>query len=185
MSNAPRSTRSFQKIDLNDLNHLADIARAKLETVFKRRPRLHRLYENRLIALCLCQGAAEHYVHPRSKLSRGVNDFDVWAFFALTRRTPFWNRRSSPADFGPSKFRRSSRDLSRYVGRRIDIFWRAIPTTPDPNPLEAIRCWLSTGRRASARHLSKKSVVVIWPKKQAGKILWPQTERPVRMPRGT
>ena len=172
MSNAPRKTRSFCKIQKNDLRRLAALATEKLETVFQRRPDMRRLYKHRLIAICLCQGAANHFVFPRSKPGNGVNDFDLWAFFAIKQKTPFWNRRGSTADFGPSKFGRSSLDQKRYTGRRVDIFWRAIPAVKGTVQMAAITDWLSRGKVPSARELRKKAVVVIYPRNKAGRILW-------------
>ena len=78
--------------------------------------------ENHLLMLCLCQGAAEHYVRGE----RGVKDFDVWAFYeAQTGENPFPPRRHSTKDFWPSIFGRNPCDEGE-TGRRIDVFGRSI-----------------------------------------------------------
>jgi hypothetical protein len=40
---------------------------------------------DRLRLICLCQGAARHYVHG----DRGVADFELWGFFEEVRGHPF------------------------------------------------------------------------------------------------
>ena len=74
MAKFVRRYRSFEKIKRTDLARLADLALGDLRGQFKRNPR-SRVYEKRLMLLCLCQGAAQHYVDG----DRGVNDFDIWA----------------------------------------------------------------------------------------------------------
>jgi hypothetical protein len=97
MTEAP--DRSFEKITTDDQTRLAKLAVANLAEFFTRRPEIGALYQNRLLALCLCQGAAKHYVSGK----QGVKDFDVWAFFRVHPRRQFPPRRIGHADFGSSK----------------------------------------------------------------------------------
>jgi hypothetical protein len=71
------SQYSSEKITKGDLARLAKLTLEDLGDFFSRRPEMGDLYRNRLLALCLCQGAADHYVNGE----HGVKDFDVWAFF--------------------------------------------------------------------------------------------------------
>jgi hypothetical protein len=167
MSKAPRAARSFETIDRDDLLRLAPIVEARLAVAIE--GIRERQFYNDLLALCLCQGAADHFVDPAA--SRGVHDFDVWAFY---RRPPgvksLWNRKPFVADFGPSKFRRCPLDPEKYLGRRVDVLWRNIAVEDDP--IDAVRAYFETPRTASARALRRKSVVLVWPTARLGEILW-------------
>jgi len=69
---------------------------------------------------CLCQGAALHYADG----ANGVEDFDVWSFYAEHPDGPFPARWRRPADFGPSKSGRFPGDPAHYQGRRVDLMGR-------------------------------------------------------------
>ncbi len=168
MSHAPRSACSFETIERADLHRLAELALARIDVAFDKHPQKRALYEERLLGLCLCQGAADHFLDPSQ--SRGVHDFDVWAFFARRPEARLWNRKPFTADFGPSKFGRSPVDPSRYEGRRVDVLWRCIPAEDDGG--EAMHRYFADGRTASARALRLKAAVSIWPPKATGEIVW-------------
>lgn len=76
--------RSYERITLNDLARLAQIARRDREDRFTRRPRW-RPYADRVLCVALCQGAALHYVDGRN----GVKDLDVYAFYARFPTCPW------------------------------------------------------------------------------------------------
>ena len=170
MSKAPPAARSFEIIDRDDLCRLAAVAQARLAAAFEKNPHKRTAYAASLLAMCLCQGAADHFVDPAA--GGGVHDFDVWAFY---RRPPsgaarLWNRKPFAADFGPSKFGRSPLDATRYAGRRVDVLWRDIEAGDDP--LVSVKAYFETPRTASARALRRKAVVLIWPGERVGEILW-------------
>ena len=108
------ANRSFERITDIDLRRLSALAAADFDDLFRRNARW-RPYRRRLLLLCLC--AALHYASPRRGTAAdrigGVNDFDVWGFFAdWPNGRPFPPRRHGFQDFGPSKFgeaRRTSR----------------------------------------------------------------------------
>lgn len=170
MSGAPPSARSFEIIETADLIRLAAIAQARIDAGFRRHPAKRALYEGRLLGLCLCQGAADHFLRPDK--SAGVHDFDLWAFFARPAGASLWNRKPFTADFGPSKFGRSPLDPAKYVGRRVDVLWRDIAVRMGEAPTAAIRRYFEEPHTASARALQAKAAVLVWPDDQIGEILW-------------
>jgi hypothetical protein len=173
MSN--RANRSFAKITRSDLRRLSSLARADFEAFFRRHPQW-RPYQKRLLLICLCQGAASHYVAPRRGVAGdregGINDFDVWGFFhVLPNKRPFPYRRHGRQDFGPSKFGRSPSDLPRFTGRRIDVLVRSVEKRRSETPVQAVQRYLRTGRAKSARLLAERPVVVLWPGKMVGRVI--------------
>jgi hypothetical protein len=167
--------RSFEEITYADLDRLSTLALADIASLYRRHERC-RPYEDRFMLICLCRGAARHYVRPShgtTQAREGVNDFDVWGFFRdrLNAR-PFPPRRHGFQDFGPSKFGRSPNDGPRYTGRRIDVLGRSIPVRCIETPIEAVRRYLQEGGTESARRLAERPVVVVWPREQMGKVIW-------------
>jgi hypothetical protein len=164
------SERSFERIERADLRHLADLACKDFRDLFDRKPELGKAYRNSLLAICLCQGAAEHYVRGK----RGIKDFDVFAFFRQhsTKQFPYRRPGTGRADFGPSKFGRNP-DNKGFEGRRVDIFGRAIASAPGEPPAEAIRRWLRQGTQGStACYLAQRPVIAIEPPDMLGRIIW-------------
>jgi hypothetical protein len=170
VSLAPRGARSFETIELGDLHRLGSVALARIDAAFTQRPAKRALYEGRLLGVCLCQGAADHYVDPVS--SRGVHDFDLWAFFARPVGGKLWNRKPFTADFGPSKFGRSPLDPARYAGRRVDVLWRDVTVIAEEAPAASLRRYFEEPRTASARALRLKAAVLVLPEHSAGEVLW-------------
>lgn len=170
MSKAPRDARSFEIIEIADLHRLAGIAQARIEAAFARHPQKRGLYDGHLLAICLCQGAADHFLNPAA--SAGVHDFDMWAFFRRRPGARLWNRKPFTADFGPSKFGRSPLDPARYEGRRVDVLWRCIPAEADEDAGAALRRYFAEPRTASAKALRLKAAVMAWPPEGAGEVIW-------------
>ena len=127
-------------------------------------------FRERQIAVVLCQGAALHYLDG----SNGVKDFDVYVFFAeLPGIKGPHNRSARKRDFGVSKFGRYSGDDALFSGRRIDIFWRTIPTEHRLDPAVAIPAYLRSGKpRSTPWHLSQKAVILLRPKSRLGEVVW-------------
>jgi hypothetical protein len=166
------SDRSRERMTKRDLAKLARIAVADRADRFARRPRW-RVYENRVIAVALCQGAALHYVHGKN----GVKDIDVWTFYAADPDGPFPYRWTTTADFGDSRFgrRRSEPDGKHYAGRRVDLIGRSLREPIGADPIAALTRYLSEGRTKSARCLAKKAVVFIDPPELRGRVTWPRS----------
>jgi hypothetical protein len=115
-------------------------------------------------------GAARHFVHE----DRGVHDFDVWGFFAEIPNHPFPPRRRGKRDFGSSRFGRNPDDGPDFKGRRVDIVGRSIPMPTTGTSIESVQCYLREGLTESARLLAKRPVIVAWPEKGLGQIIWPK-----------
>jgi hypothetical protein len=159
--------RSYARITKSDLKKLAALAMADLESFFERKPATARRYQNRLLALAFCQGAAEHYVRP----GRGVKDFDVWAFFASGPAQPFPYRRRGKVDFGTSKFGRHPNDTG-FKGRGVDVLGRDIPISKSETPTAAIRRYLRTSPNKTPHLLALRPVVLLTPPRLLGKVIW-------------
>lgn len=164
----PIAERSFERIGTSDLVRLAELARADREDRFKRRPRW-RQYEERLICVALCQGAALHFLDGTT----GVKDFDVWSFFTEIPGSPFPPRWRTTADFGLSRLgRREAEPDGRYTGRRIDLYGRSVQLENPVPAQEAIAGYLAAGRTESARMLATKAVVLLDPEPLRGVVVW-------------
>jgi hypothetical protein len=160
--------RSFTRITRNDLARLARIA---LDDFYDlcRRQKYSRRYADRLRLICLCQGAARHYVHG----DHGVHDFDLWGFFEEVRGHPFPYRRRGKHDFGPSRFGRNPDDGNTFKGRPVDVIGRSIRMPKnEKRPIEAVQSYLRNAATVSASLLAERPVIVVWPRKNRGKVIW-------------
>jgi len=164
----PNAERSYERIDPVDLARLSDLATRDREEFFAQKPQMHQIYGARLIFVALCQGAALHYVDGKT----GVRDFDVWSFYSAHPEKALPARRKRTVDFGPSKFGRHPAD-ERFLGRRVDLFLRSIPSRPEASAIESLRAYLSLAATQSAKELSKKAVVLIDPHHLRGQVVWP------------
>ncbi len=165
MSNSPH--RSFARITPDDLARLAQIALDDFADLCQRQE-YSRQYTDRLRLICLCQGAARHYVHH----DRGVWDFDLWGFFEEVRGHPFPYRRRGEHDFGPSKFGRDPDNGNAFKGRKVDVIGRSIRMPKNETPIEAVQRYLREARTKSASLLAERSVIVVWPVENSGRVIW-------------
>lgn len=168
-SRVAASERSRERITGADLLRLGDLALLDLAGLVERETATGRRYRKRLLCIALCQGAAQHYVEG----AHGVKDFDVWSFFAAHPAGPFPYRRRVERDFGRSKFSRHPADPPRFLGRRVDLGGRSLAVSPRADPVEAVRSYLAGGRTETARRLSEKPVVLLWPARLRGRVIWP------------
>lgn len=160
----------MELINCNDLLCLREIAAEDRSNVFRTRSDFAKVYADRLIAVALCQGAACHYVNG----TNGVKDFDIWTFYADKPGRPVNARRKVSRDFGRSKFGTHPSDTN-YLGRRVDLFMRAIKCDANADPVIAIRDYLTVCKTKSAAYLSEKAVVLLEPLQQLGEVVWPQS----------
>jgi len=160
--------RSCAMIDLDDLEKLSQIARTDLQRYIANDPDHRAPFATKILCVCLCQGAARHYIDKAT----GVKDFDVFTFFAVGKARKFSPRRRTCHDFGASKFGRNPDDAG-YTGRRVDVMGRSIAHLTGAPPVESVRAYLRTPPTRTARCLAKKAVVIIDPGELRGQIVWP------------
>ena len=161
--------RSYEPIAQEHLERLAEIAKLDRAERFRRRPRWQP-YEDRVLCIALCQGAALHFLDKRN----GVKDFDVYTFYAEDMAGPFPARWRLTAGFGESIFGRYGPDPPEFIGRRVDLIGRSLPVSPDAEPVEAVRAYLRGGRTSTARHLRSKAIVGLDPPTLRGLVIWPE-----------
>ena len=165
VSNSPH--RSFERIAPNDLARLAQIAVDDFADLCQRQT-YSRRYADRLRLICLCQGAARHYVH----YDRGVWDFDLWGFFEEAHGHPFPYRRRGEHDFGPSKFGRAPDAGDAFKGRKVDVIGRSIRMSKNETPIEAVQHYLREAQTKSASLLAERPVIIVWPVENRGRVIW-------------
>ncbi|MDP9403607.1 MAG: hypothetical protein M3P85_09805 [Actinomycetota bacterium] len=169
------SHRSYERIEIPDLQRLGQLAAEDRDFFYRRRPE----YRGHLLCVALCQGAGKHYVDLElgSPEPNGVKDFDVWSFFAAIPGERFpADKRNRHEDFGPSKFGRWEKELARFGhfhGRRVDLLMRGLPAPLDADPVAALREYLAEPRTRSAGELAAKGAVLIEPDPLVGVIVWP------------
>jgi len=100
MKNRNPALLSFKPIEPDDLRRLLELARQDRCTFFRKYPEWGRLYADRVIGVALCQGAAAHYIDTTA----GINDFDVYTFFAAHPKRGWYAKRIMSMDFGDAKF---------------------------------------------------------------------------------
>jgi guanosine-3',5'-bis(diphosphate) 3'-pyrophosphohydrolase len=167
MSRIGRRGRSFARIGIADLRRLAKLVAVDRGDFFARHKDWGRQYRRRILCTALCQGAALHFVHGKV----GINDLDVYTFYATHPDRHWYAKRRRVCDFGDPKFGQSV-DKPHFVGRRVDILSRDIPARPNEDPVRALVRYLEGGCTETARLLAQKAVVLIDPPKYLGSIIW-------------
>jgi hypothetical protein len=163
---------STEVIDHNDLMFLKDFA-----LIFLRNWAYCAKFQDLLLCITLCQGAANHYAVCNGYAKRyfdstriGVKDFDIWFFFGKEQGRIFNPRWIGKKDLGYTKFGRNPDDVG-FTGRRIDFIGRSI-TFGKMDIEGSIKRWLQSGGGASPKYLSQKAVVGLYPDEVLGKVIW-------------
>ncbi|MEO2068536.1 MAG: hypothetical protein ABGX27_03400 [Desulfurobacteriaceae bacterium] len=151
------------------------------------------VYEDKLVAICLCQGVAQHFfelwlmekepedivievtqeeikaksLKIKNKLVlSGIKDIDIWLFFEEHPKIKIPHRRN---------MRKSVvLELPDLGRRRIDFMKKMIPiaiTKDATTKEETIRKYL-TLETNTAKFLRKKSIIGLYPPKLFGKPIW-------------
>ncbi len=101
-----------------------------------------------------------------------MQDFDVWGFFAAIPGRAFPCRRRGARDFGPSKFGRNPDDGEGFKGRRVDVIGRSIAMAENETSIASAQRYLREKRTMSARLLSQRPVIGLWPQDYCGRLIW-------------
>lgn len=160
MKNGDPELRSFATIMPPDLERLSDLARRDRDEFFATHRDWAELYADRVLGTALCQGAALHMLRDDT----GINDFDVYTFYASHPDRPWYAKRIKRADFGDPKFGKSEVAPARFIGRRVDLMGRALNVQPGTDIANAVVAYLKAGRTRTARALARKAVVLIEPR---------------------
>lgn len=163
---------STEAIDHNDLMLLKDLALG-----FLRNTAYCAKFQDLLLCITLCQGAANHYAVCHGYAKRyydstriGVKDFDIWFFFRKEEARIFNPRWIGEKDLGYTKFGRNPDDVG-FTGRRIDFIGRSI-TFGKMDIEGSIRRWLKSAGGVSPRYLLQKAVVGLYPDEVLGRVIW-------------
>ena len=167
MSKVGEDGRSYQSIEPEDLERLAEIAVRDREDFFQRHPGWAEAFADCVLGVALCQGAAQHYIDGAA----GINDFDIYTFYRKHPRKRWYAKRIKAYDYGDSKFGQSL-DRPDYVGRRVDCMARAIEADEGEDVITAVRRYLLEAASKTARLLAQKAVVLLSP--NCGTVVWPQ-----------
>jgi len=151
--------RLYRPLTEDDLKKLTKIALEEHKEFFERNPHLKTAYYDSLVAICLCQGAASHYLDPRV----GIKDFDIWHFYIKNEKVNF-------------PYRAHKRIENGYKDRPIDFLKRAISKdickSYSNDPEQIIKKYLLEKNTHTKRLLLKKAVIGLFPDKIFGKVLW-------------
>ncbi len=151
-----RPSRSYEPLTPIDLVSLRRLGIEESKAFLRRNPHLKTAYGSALIAICLCQGAASHFLSP----SVGVKDYDVWHFYVQNLRVPFPYR---------AHYR------SHYKGRRVDFLKRCIPNrlaNASTSAGKSVMAYLMRRDTATKKRLLTKAVIGLHPKSIFEKVLW-------------
>ncbi|WP_288582015.1 hypothetical protein [uncultured Methylobacterium sp.] len=175
MSNAPREARSFRQIEADHLRLLATIAMESIAGVTRDGNKSY-VYRDRLLLLCLCQGAALHHQQKLAGLPeeecRGIHDFDVWGFFRTHPDRPFPPRWRGEHDLGVPHFGRRPED-GHFVGRKVDVIGRSVDCRPNEDGAGSVLRWVQNGGGSSPRHIRQRPIFVISDGPDFGRMIWP------------
>lgn len=161
--------RSLEIITKRDLKKLLALAKADMDSFFKRNPSYCE-YNGDEALVALCQGGALHYIDRKN----GVKDFDIWFFYPMkSRNLPY--RRRGVVDFGESKFGvHPEMKRKGYFGRTVDVLMRSDSFFKSESPEAEIVEYLLYKKSATSNLLSKKAVIGLYPERLFGRRLWPQ-----------
>jgi len=154
-----KNDRSMTPLTTSDLEQLKELALKEHEKFFERNPHLKSAYYYSLIGICLCQGAASHYLNP----AVGVKDFDVWHFYVEHKEINF-------------PYRARKRIESGYKGKPIDFLKRSVSEDVYDSclghPEKTIMKYLLGRNTKTKRLLLKKAIVGLFPNFLFGRVLW-------------
>jgi hypothetical protein len=160
--------RTYEKLTKEDLKEIEQYAKEELKRFLNEvgNPNgKYRVYENKLIAICLCQGAAQHFVDEKT----GIKDIDVWFFFKEDKKVKLPNRKNMR--------KLVSKKFTNIGNKSIDFLKKAIKQdiinkSENEKPEDILKSYLQNGNTSTSKYLAQKSVVGLFPPEILGKIIW-------------
>jgi hypothetical protein len=190
--------RTYLKLGGRDLRRIQGFALQELNRFLYHAgspPGKFRVYRYRLIAICLCQGAAQHYLQSKliahfdrkvvirsdtirekgyridtgGRVLAGLKDIDVWFFFRPhpgVRIPDIGNcRKHAVGSFG------------RFGDRDLDFMKKVINTNIVANAKggrrkEIVRSYLENANTLTSNCLAAASVVGLYPDSLLGRLIW-------------
>jgi hypothetical protein len=157
---------SKELITTSDIEKLLEFSLRELDDFTTRNPS-SKLARVRPLAICLCQGAALHFINQGD----GIKDFDIYFFYE-----DFYARAIKRVDSSSifEKFGVWKEDWNRgFKGRRIDFCRRKIGKIEGTESIkEKLVDFLSENKTDTARNLAKKAVIGLWPKEIFKNVIW-------------
>ncbi len=169
-------SRSHARITRQDLKRLARLAQEEREDFFGRHPEWAILYRKRVLCVALCGDAALHYLNGIT----GVDEFQVWTFYAENSEASFPHHHVAHLDYGESKFGRDPTLPESYKGLRVVLQGRSLEAATGDDPLEAVQRYLTARAAPTPRELAAKAVVLLEPDEFLGFEAWPSLVLPPR-----
>lgn len=163
-------------------------------------PGKYRVYEDKLIGICICQGGAQHYldnldlndfdhtayvtqqeiknlnkkaegviVTSEGVVKNGIKDLDVWFFFRPDAQVPIPHKRNLCKTIALELPGIGLVDID-FLKKMIKD--ETIQKAKNNTPSAIILSYLHNEETSTARELSKKSVVMLYPDVLFGEPIW-------------
>lgn len=190
--------RVFDRFSLNDLHAIQKYSLIELERFYNKAgnpPGKFKILENELIAICLCQGVAQHYIESLNtnkfnktvlvsdkeiqekgyKINKyyhvlsGVRDIDIWFFFKECNFVKIPDIRNCRKSINV--------EFTHFGIRKLDFLKKTIKNqiikkAVDNEPHNIIKSYLMNDTNKTPNFLSLKSVVGLYPDYLYNKLIW-------------
>ena len=159
--------RTYEILTADDFKEMRNYALEELERFFQISHSKYQVYQNKLIAICLGQGAAKHYIDKKT----GIEDIDIWFFFEEDDNVKIPHRRN---------MRKQTRKPFTKLGTKpIDFLKKMIPRNciVKGNKPGTLQDYLTKCKTQTASKLSEKPIIGLHPDELFGKVLWPSNVR--------
>ncbi len=187
--------RTYEIIKRENIEQFISLSFSELERLYETVAEgKYEVFRNKLIAICLCQGVAQHIVESgfkgeyndiihvekdeieekgfvttsSGKVLSGIRDIDIWFFFEESEKVKMPHIRNMLKSIDMDLLGLGNRKidfLKKAVGKRIDGFTIELPK-------ESVIKYITTKGTSTANHLKRKSVVGLYPKAIEGEVLW-------------
>lgn len=191
--------RNFKQLTYHNLKEIRDYALDELERFLYSNQGKYEVYENNLIAICLCQGSAQHYLDTlnsdlydvkvlideteiinlerkmkgirfeNGQVKNGIRDIDVWLFFAEDNTIKIPHINNN---------RITTIEYLSNIGKiqfdfmKKTINRKVINKSEVIESKEIIKSYLMNARTESSKFLSQKSIIGLYPPEIFAKPIW-------------